>query len=55
MHLTPREVDKLIIFTGEVARRRLARGLQLNHPAALVLITETSSGLAGTASRLPRS
>jgi urease gamma subunit len=39
MHLTSREVDKLIIFTGEVARRRLARGLQLNHPEALVLIT----------------
>jgi urease gamma subunit len=40
MHLTPCEVDKLISFTtGEVARRRRARGLQLNHPEALVLIT----------------
>jgi urease gamma subunit len=40
MHLTPREVDKLISFTtGEVARRRRARGLQLNQPEALVLIT----------------
>jgi urease subunit gamma len=40
MHLTPCEVDMLIGFTtGEVARRRRARGLQLNHPEALVLIT----------------
>ena len=40
MHLTPREVDKLIIFTtGEVARRRRARGLKLDHPEAVALIT----------------
>lgn len=40
MHLTPREVDKLLIFTtGEVARRRRARGLKLNHPEAVALIT----------------
>jgi len=40
MHLTPPEVDKLIIFTaGEVARRRRARGLKLNHPEAVALIT----------------
>jgi urease gamma subunit len=39
MHLTPREVDKLISFTtGEVARRRRARGLTLNHPEAVALI-----------------
>ena len=39
MHLTPREVDKLIIFTtGEVARGRRARGLKLNHPKAVALI-----------------
>jgi urease gamma subunit len=38
MHLTPREVDPLIIFTtGEVARRRRPR-LKLNHPEAVVLI-----------------
>ncbi len=40
MHLTPREVDKLIIFSaGELARRRRARGLKLNHPEAVALIT----------------
>ena len=40
MHLTPREVDKLIIFSaGELARKRRARGLQLNHPEAVALIT----------------
>ncbi|HLC41862.1 MAG TPA: urease subunit gamma [Methylomirabilota bacterium] len=40
MHLTPREQEKLLIFTAaEVARRRKARGLKLNHPEALALIT----------------
>ena len=40
MHLTPREQDKLLIFTAaEVARRRLGRGLKLNYPEALALIT----------------
>jgi urease subunit gamma len=40
MHLTPREQEKLLIFTAaELARRRRARGLQLNHPEALALIT----------------
>jgi urease gamma subunit len=40
MHLTPREQEKLLIFTAaEVARRRRARGLKLNHPEAMALIT----------------
>jgi urease gamma subunit len=40
MHLTPREQDKLLIFmAAELARRRRARGLRLNHPEALALIT----------------
>src|SRR3990172_9431159 len=40
MHLTPREQEKLLIFTAaEIARRRKARGLKLNHPEALALIT----------------
>ena len=40
MHLTPREIEKLMIFTAaEVARRRRARGLKLNHPEAVALIT----------------
>src|SRR6186713_1235723 len=40
MHLTPREQDKLLIFTAsELARRRRARGLKLNHPEAVALIT----------------
>ncbi|HYB42353.1 MAG TPA: urease subunit gamma [Candidatus Methylomirabilis sp.] len=40
MHLTPREQDKLLIFmAAEVARRRRARGLRLNHPEALALIS----------------
>jgi urease gamma subunit len=40
VHLTPREIDKLLVFSaGEVARRRRARGLKLNHPEAVALIT----------------
>jgi urease subunit gamma len=40
MHLTPREVDKLLIFVAaEVARRRRARGLKLNYPEAMALIS----------------
>jgi urease subunit gamma/beta len=40
VRLTEREVDKLLIFTAaEVARRRRARGLKLNHPEAIALIT----------------
>jgi urease subunit gamma len=40
MHLTPREQEKLLIFTAaELARRRQARGLKLNHPEAVALIT----------------
>ena len=40
VHLTPREVDKLLIFSaGELARKRRARGLKLNHPEAVAFIT----------------
>ena len=40
MDLTPREKDKLLIFTAAlVAERRRARGLKLNHPEAVALIT----------------
>jgi urease subunit gamma len=40
MDLTPREKDKLLIFTaGLVAERRLARGLKLNYPEAMALIS----------------
>ena len=39
MHLTPREIEKLMGFTaGEVARKRRDRGLKLNHPEAVALI-----------------
>lgn len=40
MNLTPREKDKLLVFTAAlVAERRLARGLKLNHPEAVALIS----------------
>jgi urease subunit gamma/beta len=39
MHLTPRELDKLMLHqAGFVAQKRLARGLRLNHPEAIALI-----------------
>lgn len=41
MNLTPREKDKLFIaMAAEVARKRLARGVKLNHPEAVALITD---------------
>ena len=41
MFLTPREKDKLLIATAAmVARRRLERGVKLNHPEAVALITD---------------
>lgn len=41
MQLTPREKDKLIIaMAAIVARKRLERGVRLNHPEAIALITE---------------
>ncbi|MDG2452973.1 MAG: urease subunit gamma [Paracoccaceae bacterium] len=41
MKLTPREKDKLLIaMAAEVARRRLARGVKLNYPEAIALITD---------------
>lgn len=40
MDLTPREKDKLMVFTaGVIAERRKARGLKLNYPEAVALIT----------------
>jgi urease subunit gamma len=40
MELTPRETDKLLIFTAAlVAERRKARGLKLNYPEAVAFIT----------------
>ncbi len=40
MHLTPREIEKLMIFTaGEVARKRRDRGIKLNYPETVALIT----------------
>jgi urease subunit gamma len=41
MHLTPREKDKLLVaMAAEVARKRLARGVKLNYPEAVALITD---------------
>ena len=41
MQLTPREKDKLLIaMAAEVARKRLSRGVRLNYPEAIALITD---------------
>lgn len=41
MNLTPREKDKLLIaMAAEVARKRMDRGVKLNHPEAIALITD---------------
>lgn len=41
MQLTPREKDKLLIsMAAQVARRRLERGVRLNHPEAVALISD---------------
>lgn len=41
MQLTPREKDKLLIaMAAEVARKRLNRGVKLNYPEAIALITD---------------
>ena len=41
MYLTPREKDKLLVAAAAmVARRRLERGVKLNHPEAVALITD---------------
>lgn len=46
MHLTPKEIEKLMLLTlGQVAERRLKKGLKLNYPEAVAYIT--SSALEG--------
>ena len=40
MHLTPKEIDKLMLITmGQIAERRKAKGLKLNHPEAVAYIS----------------
>ena len=41
MNLSPREKDKLLVaMAAEVARKRLARGVKLNHPESIALICD---------------
>ncbi len=47
MHLTPQERDKLLIFVAaEVAKARKARGLKLNHPEAVALVSSAMQEMA---------
>ena len=40
MHLTPREQEKLLVFVAaDLARRRQSRGLKLNHPESVAILT----------------
>ncbi len=41
MHLTPREKDKLLVaLAADVARKRMARGVKLNYPEVIALISD---------------
>lgn len=41
MKLTPKEMDRLTVFTmAELARRRQSRGIKLNHPESVAIITD---------------
>ena len=41
MHLSPHEQERLMLsYAAELARRRQARGLRLNHPEAIALVTD---------------
>jgi urease gamma subunit len=41
MKLTPKEIDRLTVFTlAELARRRQSRGLRLNHPESVAIICD---------------
>ncbi len=43
MHLTPKEIDKLMLLSlGAIAGRRKERGLKLNHPEAVAFITSAA-------------
>ncbi len=43
MHLTPKEIDKLMLLSlGEIAERRKQKGLKLNHPEAVAYITSAA-------------
>ncbi len=43
MHLTPREMEKLVIYQmADIAQRRKAKGLKLNHPEAMAIICATA-------------
>ncbi len=47
MHLTPKEVERLILFSAaELARKRKAKGLRLNHPESIALICDEVSEMA---------
>ncbi len=55
MQLTPREKDKLMVaMAAEVARKRLARGVKLNHPEAIALITDAVVEAPATGAVWPR-
>jgi urease subunit gamma len=43
MHLTPREMEKLVIYQlAEIAQKRRAKGLKLNHPESISIICATA-------------
>lgn len=54
MQLTPREIEKLMVYTtADVALKRKNKGLKLNHPEAVAIITTTA--MEGAREGKPRS
>lgn len=48
MQLTPREIEKLMVYTlADVALKRKNKGLKLNHPEAVAIITTTAMEVPG--------
>ena len=48
MQLTPREIEKLMVYTlADVALKRKNKGLKLNHPEAVAIITTTAMECPG--------
>ena len=54
MHLSPREIDKLLLHNaGFLAQKRLARGVRLNHPESVALIATNCSNSSATGNQSP--
>lgn len=54
MHLTPKELERLVVFSAaELARRRKAKGLKLNHPESVALVCDEIYEMAREGRSIP--